>query len=175
MSRKNQVDVDLVTINLYFFSIYADPFVVLFSIPLAIIGTFLAMALTTESLNVFTILGLLMLLGLVAKNAILIVDFTNQLKAAGMELKTALAEATRKRFRPIIMTTLSMVIGMLPVALAQGAGSAWKNGLAWVIIGGLLSSMFLPLVIVPLMYYLMDRGMMRLGKNRKKAELVLEE
>jgi HAE1 family hydrophobic/amphiphilic exporter-1 len=154
---------------------YVYPLVVLFSIPLAIIGAFLAMALMMESLNVFTILGLLMLIGLVAKNAILVVDFTTQLKASGMELKAALAEATRKRFRPIIMTTLSMVIGMLPVALAQGAGSAWKNGLAWVIIGGLLSSMFLTLVIVPLVYYLMDRVMPRLGRNRKKAELVLKE
>jgi HAE1 family hydrophobic/amphiphilic exporter-1 len=73
------------------------------------------------------------------------------------------------------MTTLAMVIGMLPVALAQGAGSAWKNGLAWVIIGGLLSSMFLTLVIVPLVYYLMDRVMSRLGRNKKKAELLPEE
>ncbi|MDR1226120.1 MAG: efflux RND transporter permease subunit [Prevotellaceae bacterium] len=72
------------------------------------------------------------------------------------------------------MTTLSMVIGMLPVALAQGAGSAWKNGLAWVIIGGLLSSMFLLLVIVPLVYYLMDRGMERFGWNKKK-DIEIEE
>jgi HAE1 family hydrophobic/amphiphilic exporter-1 len=133
------------------------------------------MALTMESLNVFTILGLLMLIGLVAKNAILVVDFTNQLKSSGMKLKAALVEATRKRFRPIIMTTLSMVIGMLPVALAGGAGSAWKNGLAWVIIGGLLSSMFLTLVIVPLVYYLMDKVMIRFGRNRKKVELLSGE
>jgi HAE1 family hydrophobic/amphiphilic exporter-1 len=154
---------------------YAYPFVVLFSIPLAIIGAFPAMALTMESLNVFTILGLLMRIGLVAKNAILVIDFTNQLKASGMKLQAALAEATRKRFRPIIMTTLSMVIEMLPVTLAQSAGSAWKNGLAWVIIGGLLSSMLLTLVIVPLVHYLMDKVMIRLGKNRKKVELLLEE
>jgi HAE1 family hydrophobic/amphiphilic exporter-1 len=69
------------------------------------------------------------------------------------------------------MTTLAMVAGMLPIALAQGAGAEWKNGLAWVLIGGLLSSMFLTLVIVPLVYYLMDRGMERLGKNGKKGEL----
>jgi HAE1 family hydrophobic/amphiphilic exporter-1 len=153
---------------------YAYPFVVLFSIPLAIIGAFPAMALTMESLNVFTILGLLMLIGLVAKNAILVVDFANQLKASGMELKAALTEATHKRFRPIIMTTLSMVIGMLPVALAQGAGSAWKNGLAWVIIGGLLSSMFLTLVIVPLVYYIMDRMIGKFGINTKK-DIEIEE
>jgi HAE1 family hydrophobic/amphiphilic exporter-1 len=123
------------------------------------------MALTMESLNVFTILGLLMLIGLVAKNAILVVDFANQLKAEGVPLKEALLEATRKRFRPVVMTTLAMVAGMLPIALAQGAGAEWKNGLAWVLIGGLLSSMFLTLVIVPLVYYLMDRGMGKFGMN----------
>ena len=136
---------------------YVYPLVVLFSIPLAIIGAFLAMALTMESLNVFTILGLLMLIGLVAKNAILVVDFANQLKAENIPLKEALLEATRKRFRPIVMTTLAMVAGMLPIALAQGAGAEWKNGLAWVIIGGLLSSMFLTLVVVPLVYYLVEK------------------
>jgi HAE1 family hydrophobic/amphiphilic exporter-1 len=87
-----------------------------------------------------------------------VVDFANQLKAEGVLLKEALLEATRKRFRPVVMTTLAMVAGMLPIALAQGAGAEWKNGLAWVLIGGLLSSMFLTLVIVPLVYYLMDRG-----------------
>jgi HAE1 family hydrophobic/amphiphilic exporter-1 len=154
---------------------YACPFVVLFSIPLAIIGAFWAIALTLESLNIFTMLGLLMLIGLVAKNAILVVDFTNQFKSAGMETKAALMEATRKRFRPIIMTTLSMVIGMLPVALAQGAGSAWKNGLAWVIIGGLLSSMFLTLVVVPLVYYLTDRLIMKLFSSSRawKSEITI--
>jgi HAE1 family hydrophobic/amphiphilic exporter-1 len=153
---------------------YVYPFVVLFSIPLAIIGAFLAMALTGETLNLFTMLGLLVLIGLVAKNAILVVDFTNQMKAEGMELKNALLEATRKRFRPIVMTTLAMVVGMLPIALAQGAGAEWKNGIAWVIIGGLISSMFLTLVIVPLVYYGMDKMMTNLGWMQK-TETCLEE
>ncbi|KAA6338888.1 Multidrug resistance protein MdtC [termite gut metagenome] len=146
---------------------YVYPFVVFFSIPLAVIGAFLAMALTMGSLNLFTMLGLLTLIGLVAKNAILVVDFTNQLKTEGMELKAALILATHKRFRPIVMTTLSMVIGMLPIALAQGAGAEWKNGLAWVIIGGLISSMFLTLVIVPLVYYLTDRFLAKIGLDTK--------
>ncbi|MDR1201783.1 MAG: efflux RND transporter permease subunit [Tannerellaceae bacterium] len=146
---------------------YVYPFVVLFSIPLAIIGAFLALSLTMESLNVFTILGLLMLIGLVAKNAILVVDFTNQMKAGGMELKAALLEATHKRFRPIIMTTLATIIGMLPIALAGGAGAEWKNGLAWVVIGGLISSMFLTLIIVPLVYYITDKLRARFGFDRK--------
>jgi HAE1 family hydrophobic/amphiphilic exporter-1 len=136
---------------------YIYPFVVLISIPLAIIGALLALALTMDTLNLFTLLGLLALIGLVAKNAIILVDFTNQSKAKGMELKDALIEATRQRFRPILMTTAATVIGMLPIALATGAGAEWKNGLAWVMIGGLISSMFLTLIVVPVVYYVMDR------------------
>lgn len=115
---------------------YMYPFVVLISIPLAIIGALLALALTMDTLNLFTLLGLLALIGLVAKNAIILVDFTNQSKEKGMELKAALIEATHQRFRPILMTTTATVIGMLPIALATGAGAEWKNGLAWVMIGG---------------------------------------
>jgi HAE1 family hydrophobic/amphiphilic exporter-1 len=153
---------------------YVYPFVILFSIPLAIIGAFLAMALTMETLNLFTMLGMLALIGLVTKNAILVVDFTNQMKAAGMELKAALLEATRKRFRPIVMTTLAMVAGMLPIALAQGAGAEWKNGIAWVIIGGLISSMFLTLVVVPLVYYVMERVIGKIGMGGNKRVEIRE-
>lgn len=147
---------------------YMYPFVVLISIPLAAIGALLALALTMNTLNLFTMLGLLALIGLVAKNAILIVDFTNQAKDKGMELKAALIEATHQRFRPILMTTAATVIGMLPIALATGAGSEWKNGLAWVMIGGLISSMFLTLVVIPIVYYLMDKALIKLGLNKKK-------
>jgi HAE1 family hydrophobic/amphiphilic exporter-1 len=138
---------------------YIYPFVVLISIPLAIIGALLALALTMDTLNLFTLLGLLALIGLVAKNAIILVDFTNQSKAKGMGLKDALIEANRQRFRPILMTTAATVVGMLPIALATGAGAEWKNGLAWVMIGGLISSMFLTLIVVPVVYYVMDRMM----------------
>lgn len=142
---------------------YVYPFAVLFSIPLALIGALLAMALAMENLSIFTIMGMIMLVGLVAKNAILVVDFANQLQSGGMEIKEALLEATQKRFRPILMTAISTVVGMLPIALAQGAGADWKNGLAWVLIGGLLSSTILTLVIVPLVYYLLFRILRRLG------------
>lgn len=148
---------------------YMYPFVVLISIPLAIIGSLLALALTMDTLNLFTMLGLLSLIGLVAKNAILLVDFTNQSKERGMELKDALIEATHQRFRPILMTTAAMVIGMLPIALATGAGAEWKNGLAWVMIGGLISSMFLTLIIVPVVYYIMDNVLVKLGLDKTKA------
>ena len=100
---------------------------------------------------------MLMLLGLVAKNAILIVDFTNHLKEKGMSTYLALLEAVKERMRPILMTTIAMVIGMVPIATATGSGAEWKNGLAWVLIGGLTSSMFLTIIVVPMMYYVVDR------------------
>ena len=131
---------------------FLDPFVVLFSIPVAVIGAFLALNLSMSNLSLFALLGLIMLMGLVTKNAILIVDFTNQLKAEGMDTRSALLQAGKERMRPILMTTLSMVIGMLPIALASGTASEWKNGLAWVIIGGLLSSLILTVYLVPVVY-----------------------
>lgn len=143
------------------------PFVVLFSIPVALVGALLALALTMESLTVFSIVGMIMLLGLVAKNAILIVDFTNQLKAEGKDVVEALIEAGKERLRPILMTTLAMILGMMPIALASGAGAETKNGMAWVIIGGLTSSMLLTLLVVPSTYLVIDRLKARL--TRKKA------
>ena len=144
----------LIMVALYDSFVY--PFVVLFSIPLAAIGAFLALNLSLSNLSLFSLLGLIMLMGLVVKNAILIVDFTNQLKAEGKHFKEALILAGKGRMRPILMTTLSMVIGMLPIAMASGTASEWKNGLAWVIIGGLLSSLTLTVFLVPMIYYLVD-------------------
>ncbi len=136
---------------------YLYPFVVLFSIPLAIIGAILALALTKDNLSIFSIMGMIMLVGLVAKNAILVVDFTNNLKKAGYRTTHALLKATQIRLRPVLMTTMSMIIGLMPIALASGAASEWKNGIAWVLIGGLTSSMLLTLVIVPVVYSLMEK------------------
>ncbi len=145
----------LVMVALYNNFIY--PFVVLFSIPVAFIGVFLALALTKNSMSIFTILGMIMLLGLVAKNAILIVDFANHRKENSDSTWTALIAAGTTRLRPIIMTTVAMVIGMMPIALSSTAGSEWKNGLAWVIIGGLSTSLCLTVFVVPMVYYCVDR------------------
>lgn len=131
---------------------YFDPFVILFSIPLAMIGALLALALFMKSLNIFSILGLIMLIGLVGKNAILLVDRTNQKKKEGDSTFDALIEAGESRIRPIMMTTAAMIFGMLPIATSGDAGSEWKSGLAWAIIGGLISSLFLTLVLVPVIY-----------------------
>jgi len=157
---------------------YAYPFVVLFSIPVALIGAFLALALAMENLSIFGMLGLIMLIGLVVKNAILIVDFVNQLKAEGMDRKKAVVEGTIQRFRPILMTTIAMVIAMIPIAIATGAGSEWKNGLAWVLIGGLTSSMVLTMIIVPVAYRLVDDigewYTKKFGEKTKTSEVAVQ-
>lgn len=145
----------LIMVALYDNWIY--PFVVMFSIPVAMVGAFLAMALAMQTLDIFAMLGLIMLIGLVGKNAILLVDFTNQMKAEGHNYKEALVLSGRTRLRPILMTTIAMVVGMLPIALAKGAGAEWKNALAWALVGGLTSSMVLTLVVIPAIYALVDR------------------
>ncbi|MBS4039218.1 MAG: efflux RND transporter permease subunit [Flavobacteriales bacterium] len=156
----------LIMVALYDSYIY--PFVALFAIPVAAIGAFLALNLSLSNLSLFALLGLIMLMGLVTKNSILIVDFTNQLKAEGKHYKEALITAGKERMRPILMTTLSMAIGMLPIALASGTAAEWKNGLAWVIIGGLLSSLALTVYLVPMVYYGVDRMKEKLGSNKKQ-------
>lgn len=154
----------LIMVALYESVVY--PFVVLFSIPVAVTGALLALALNMETLNIFSIIGLIMLLGLVAKNAILIVDFANQLKDEGRQVAEALTEAGKERLRPILMTTLAMILGMLPIAMAKGAGAEIKNGMAWVIIGGLTSSMILTLFVVPCMYLIIENLKMRFSKHK---------
>lgn len=159
----------LIMVALYDNFIY--PFVVLFSIPVALIGALLALNFSSSNIGIFTGLGMIMLLGLVAKNAILIVDFTNHLKKEGKSTVDALLESVRERMRPILMTTIAMVIGMIPIATASGSGAEWKNGLAWVLIGGLTSSMFLTIVLVPMMYYSADRLMEVFSRKKKKEEI----
>jgi len=144
---------------------YIYPFVALFGIPMAVIGAFLALNLSLNNITLFALLGMIMLMGLVTKNAILIVDFTNHLKEQGKHYKEALILAGKERMRPILMTTLAMTIGMLPIALAKGTASEWKNGLAWVIIGGLLSSLILTVFLVPMVYYVVDSIKEKLHKK----------
>jgi HAE1 family hydrophobic/amphiphilic exporter-1 len=165
----------LIMVGLY--DSFAHPFVVLFAIPLSFIGALLALALTNNTLNIFTILGIIMLIGLVCKNAIMLVDYTNQRRAAGETIRTALIQANHARLRPILMTTIAMVFGMFPIALASGAGAEWKNGLAWVIIGGLISSLFLTLIVVPVIYEIMEKIIAKFSTGQKvdyEAEMVAD-
>jgi HAE1 family hydrophobic/amphiphilic exporter-1 len=145
------VFVYLIMAALYNSFIY--PFIVLFSVPLAIIGALLALGLTRNTLAIFSIMGVIMLVGLVSKNAILLVDFANRAREEeGMELHDALIAAGRERLRPILMTTLTMILGMLPLAMSTAAGSEFKQGLGWALIGGLSVSMLMTLVVVPVVY-----------------------
>ncbi len=144
----------LIMVALYESAVY--PFVVLFSIPVAFIGALLALALTMESFTIFSLVGTIMLLGLVSKNAILIVDFANHIKEHSASIVDALVEAGKERLRPILMTTVAMIFGMLPIALAQGSGAEVKNGMAWALIGGLTSSMIFTLFIVPCVYLVVE-------------------
>lgn len=156
---------------------FATPFIVLFSIPLSFIGAFLLLALTNQTLNIFTILGIIMLIGLVAKNAIMLVDFANHKKDAGFSTYESLIAANHARLRPILMTTIAMVIGMVPIAMAQGDGADMNRGIAIVIIGGLLSSLFLTLIIVPVVYSIFAGIQRRLGNHEKidyEAEMVAD-
>ena len=142
---------------------WADPLVVMFSIPLSILGAILTLALTNTPLSIYGMLGLIMLIGLVAKNAILLVDFANEALNQGQSVDDALTGAVRIRTRPILMTALSTVIGMLPVALSTGSGAELRNGMAWVIIGGMALSTLLTLIVVPVVFRIFH-----LAKSKKE-------
>ena len=131
---------------------YSAPFIVMFTVPLAAVGALGALALTHETLNIFSMIGTVLLIGLVAKNGILLVDFANQAQDRGRDRRAAIREAAVERLRPIIMTTFAMVFGMLPLALGLEPGGNQRSALGIVMIGGLLSSLVLSLLVVPIVY-----------------------
>ncbi|MGH7715306.1 MAG: efflux RND transporter permease subunit, partial [Vulcanimicrobiaceae bacterium] len=131
---------------------YSSPFIIMFSVPVAAVGAVGSLMLTHQTLNLFSLIGSMLLIGLVAKNGILLVDYANTLRRRGYSKVDAIKESAKTRFRPIMMTTLAMVAGMLPLALAFEPGSQVRQSLGIVVIGGLLSSLVLTLVLVPVMY-----------------------
>jgi len=138
------------------FGSFTQPIAIMISLPLSFVGVFLALLLFRSTLNVFSIIGMVMLMGLVTKNAILLVDFVNQARADGMDRSQALIEAGRTRLRPILMTTAAMVFGMLPLAFGLGEGSEQRGPMAHAVIGGVLTSTLLTLVVVPVIFSLLD-------------------
>ncbi len=134
------------------YNAYRAPLVIMFAVPLASIGALGGLAITGQTLNLYSLIGVVMLVGLVSKNGILLVDFAETKVAQGLEKVEAMKTAARERFRPIVMTTVSMISGMLPLALALDPGSAAKRSLGTVVIGGLTSSLLLTLVVVPIMF-----------------------
>jgi len=139
------------------FESFIHPFTILLSVPLAVFGALLTLYLFGESLNIYSQIGLIMLIGLVTKNAILIVEFSNQQQAKGLNLIEAVVEAATIRLRPILMTSFATIFGILPIAIGLGAGAESRRPLGLVVVGGMLFSTFLTLVIVPVVYTLLAR------------------
>jgi len=128
------------------------PIIRMFSLPLGLIGSLLFLLLTGNTINLFSLIGVLMMDGLVAKNGTLLIDYALTLIDRGEEPRDAIIEAGKARLRPIVMTTMTMVVGMLPTALAVAEGAENRVSMAWVLIGGLLSSTFFTLVIIPIIF-----------------------
>ena len=149
------------------YNAYRAPLVIMFAVPVASIGAFGSLAATGQTLNLYSLIGVVMLVGLVSKNGILLVDFAEVHVDAGMEKFDAIKLAARERFRPIVMTTVSMISGMLPLALALDPGSAAKRSLGTVVIGGLTSSLLLTLLIVPIVFIWIAPGPV---KRREAAD-----
>ncbi len=156
------------------FESFIHPFTVLLSMPLSFIGAFAALLLFGKTLNIYSFIGLILLMGLVKKNAILLVDYTNTLRERGKPRREAILEAGPVRLRPILMTTFAMVFGMLPVALGMGEGAETRSPMGIGVIGGLLTSLFLTLLVVPAAYDLFDDWMQRLRRFFHKGEGTLK-
>lgn len=139
------------------FESFVSPFMIMLTVPLAVTGALLALFLTGGTLNVYSQIGLVMLVGLITKNGILIVEFANQLRLTGLDRREAVLEAATLRLRPILMTTLATVLGAIPLALAVGAGAESRQQIGWVIVGGLLLGTALTLSVVPVAYTLLAR------------------
>lgn len=138
------------------FGSFLQPIAIMSSLPLTLIGVFLALFFSRSTLNIFSIIGFIMLMGLVTKNAILLVDFTNQARQSGMVRVEALMMAAKVRMRPILMTTLAMIFGMLPLAFGMSEGSEQRAPMGQAVIGGIITSSLLTLVVVPVLYTYMD-------------------
>lgn len=143
------------------FESFIHPLTIMLSLPFSIIGAVLGLLVAAKTINIMSLIGLIMLMGLVTKNAILLVDYTNHLREKGLPVKEALIEAGSVRLRPILMTTLAMIFGMLPVALGWGAGAELRSSMGVTLVGGLITSTLLTLIVVPLVYLLIDQMRIR--------------
>jgi multidrug efflux pump len=137
------------------FESFRDPLMIMLSVPLSITGALAALWLTGGTLNVYSQIGLVTLIGLITKHGILIVDFTNKLQMAGHPRGEAIVEAAALRLRPILMTTAAMILGAIPLALATGAGAESRQQIGWVIVGGMALGTTLTLFVVPCVYLIM--------------------
>jgi multidrug efflux pump len=139
------------------FESFIDPFVIMFSVPMSMLGALGALQWSDSTLNVYSQIGLITLVGLITKHGILIVAFTNQLRQQGLDTLEAVVQGASRRLRPILMTTGAMVLGALPLALASGAGAESRHQIGWVVVGGMTVGTLLTLFVVPTVYVLMAR------------------
>jgi multidrug efflux pump subunit AcrB len=139
------------------FESFIHPFIILLSVPLAVIGAIFTLFVFGQSMNIYSQIGLIMLIGLVTKNSILIVEFANQQVEKGLSIVDAVIEAATIRLRPILMTSLATIFGILPIAIGLGAGAESRRPLGLAVVGGMLFSTFLTLIIVPVVYTLLAR------------------
>jgi multidrug efflux pump len=145
------------------FESFVHPFTIMLALPLALVGAVLTLAMFGMTLNIYSMIGIIMLMGLVTKNSILLVDFANQARAEGAERRDAVIRAGTVRLRPILMTSVSIIFGVLPIALALGAGAESRRPLGMVVIGGMITSTALTLLVVPVFYELVDEALVRLA------------
>ncbi|MCD4748162.1 MAG: efflux RND transporter permease subunit, partial [Thermoanaerobaculales bacterium] len=151
------------------------PFTIMFALPPAMVGALLALWITGDTLNIMSIIGIILLFGLVTKNSILLVDLTIQKQEAGLDREAALKDACPIRLRPILMTAVSMVFGVLPVALALGEGGEARAPMAIATAGGMTTSTLLTLFVVPCVYAYMDQATSWMRRGRGKAGRSAEE
>jgi HAE1 family hydrophobic/amphiphilic exporter-1 len=156
------------------FNSFIQPLIVMTAQPLAIIGGVFGLWLAGHSLNIYSMIGMVLLVGLVAKNSILLIDLTNQLRMQGKGINKALLEACPIRMRPVLMTSLTIIISMLPAAMGVGAGSDTNAPLAVAVIGGMISSTMLTLIVVPVVYSLVENGIIRVGRLLHRSDSVIE-
>jgi multidrug efflux pump len=140
------------------FESFVDPLIILFTVPLAVAGALFSLWYFNQTLNIFSEIGIIMLIGLVTKNGILIVEFANQRKATGLEKAEAVQRAAISRFRPILMTSSAMILGVLPIALNLGASAESRQSMGIAVVGGLLFSTLLTLYLVPALYAFLSRN-----------------
>jgi multidrug efflux pump len=140
------------------FESFRDPLIIMLTVPLALAGALFSLWYFNQTMNIFSQIGIIMLIGLVTKNGILIVEFANQLRNRGMSKAEAIRDAATARLRPILMTSLATALGALPIALALGAGAKSRMGMGIVVVGGLLFSLILTLYVIPAMYTYISTG-----------------
>jgi len=157
------------------FESFIDPLTILLTVPLAVAGAFISLWLFGQTLNIFSQIGMIMLIGLVTKNGILIVEFANQKRESGLAKLEAVLEASRLRLRPILMTSLTMVLGTLPIAISFGAASTSRQPLGIVVVGGVLFSLVLTLFVIPAMYSYLSRPRKHVEFDKQLAEPATEE